>query len=435
VSLAPDGDPEIALLLLKRAEALFVAADPDALAALEAARDALLAARDRTNAAEAEALLGRLHWLRGEADQVFPHLEVAEALVENETPSRGVARVLSWSARQLMLAEDRERGLSQAREALELAERLGLDEIRVHALTTIGSAKEFLGDTSGRDDLAQAIEIARSINSPLVSGALNNLSVPFDSFDAPRTEALQREAIREAERFGDAEMLRFLRGNLVASCWWLGKWDELMEVANDLIAECESGSPHVLEGVTRLFRACVVLARGDAASALGDFDRALELARADGGSAGLVAALARSAWAYLQIGDTAQARRLLAEVTPHLRRDPFARAWILPEVAFELEETAGVRPILAALPPSPGRDAMIAVLDGRFEQAARLYGEAGIALFEAEARLRLAEQLVAEGRHTEGYVELERALAFYRPIGAQLFVERGERLLAREATG
>jgi hypothetical protein len=30
---------------------------------------------------------------------------------------------------------------------------------------------------------------------------------------------------------------------------------------------------------------------------------------------------------------------------------------------------------------------------------------------------------------------LERALAFYRPIGASMFVERGERLLAREATG
>ena len=34
------------------------------------------------DAAEAEALLGRLHWLRGETDQVFPHLEAAEALVE-----------------------------------------------------------------------------------------------------------------------------------------------------------------------------------------------------------------------------------------------------------------------------------------------------------------------------------------------------------------
>jgi exonuclease VII small subunit len=77
---------------------------------------------------------------------------------------------------------------------------------------------------------------------------------------------------------------------------------------------------------------------------------------------------------------------------------------------------------------------MIAVVDGDFEEASRLYGEAKIRLFEAEARLRLAEQLVASGRIEQADAELERALAFYRPIGATLFVERAERLLADEKT-
>jgi class 3 adenylate cyclase/tetratricopeptide (TPR) repeat protein len=429
VALAQQDDPGVAELLFKRAEAFFTSAHADALAALEHARDALLASGERTRAAEAEALLGRLHWLRGEADQVFPRLEGAEALVEGEEASLGVARVLSWSARQRMLAGERERGLTQAREAFALAERLGLDEIRVHSLTTIGSAKEFLGDTTGRDDLEQAVEIARSMNSPLIAGALNNLSVPLDSFEAPRTEALQREAIREAERFGDAEMLRFLRGNLVASCWWLGKWDELMELANSFIVECEAGSPHVLEGPTRLFRGCVVVARGNLKWASADFERALELARAAGDVQALVPALVRTAWAKLRAGDVAQARTLFAEVVPILRRDPFARAWLLPEVAYELGEPDAARGVLAELPASPGRDAMLAVLEGDFEGAAKRYGDAGIALFQAEARLRLAEQLVAEGRRVEGEVALEKALAFYRPIGATLFVEQGERLL------
>ena len=73
---------------------------------------------------------------------------------------------------------------------------------------------------------------------------------------------------------------------------------------------------------------------------------------------------------------------------------------------------------------------MLALVEGRFSEAAESYGMANIRLFEAEARLRLAEQLIREGRRDEGEAELEKALAFYRPIGATLYVERGEALLA-----
>ena len=89
--------------------------------------------------------------------------------------------------------------------------------------------------------------------------------------------------------------------------------------------------------------------------------------------------------------------------------------------------------VLAGLHPSPGYRAMIAVLDGNFVEASALYAEAGIVVFEAEARLRAAEQLLTAGRSAEGQVELEKALTFYRSVGATLFIERGERLLARSA--
>ena len=51
----------------------------------------------------------------------------------------------------------------------------------------------------------------------------------------------------------------------------------------------------------------------------------------------------------------------------------------------------------------------------------------------AEARLAAAEHLLAHGRQAEGEAELEKALAFFRSIGATLFVERGEALLANAA--
>jgi len=434
LELWPEGDgrPE---LLFSRARALFVAGDESASRELESARDALVASGRREDAAEAEAFLAQLHWFRGQHAEVFPHLDAAEALVEGAAPSLGVTRVLAWSARYQLLANQLESGLRGAETALAMAEQLGLDDLRVHALTTIGSAKEFLGDASGRDDLGRAIEIGRATNSPMLPGAMNNLTVALDLTDFARVAELTYGAQEEAERFGDAALLRFLQANGIPVRWVLGDWDDALAVADAFIAECEAGSPHVLESPTRTHRGCIKLARGQHEEGLADLAKALDLARELLDDAGTMApALVRNAWALLQVGRTTEARAHFAEAIPHLRKDPNARPWTMSEVAYELGETEPIRDVLERLSESPGRRAMLAVLDGRFEEAAEQYAVAGIRLFEAEARLRAAEALVRAGRTTEAGTELERALAFYRRIGATLFVERGEQVLAKAAT-
>ncbi len=417
-------------LVFKRAHALFLAGDERSVEELEAARDTLVTAGRREDAAEAEAFLAQLHWFRGEQAKVFPHVHAAEALVADVPPSPGVARVLAWSARYRFLAGDLEDGLRRAEEALAMADRLGLDDLRVHALTTIGSAKEFSGDTSGRRDLERAVEVGRNANSVTVAGALNNLAVVLDMSDIDRVREVQDQALSEAERVGDAPLMRFLRGNQIAAYWILGDWDRAMAIADEFIAECEDGSPHILEGTTRLFRGYMKLARAQRDDALEDFATGLQRARERTGDPGdMVAALIRNAWASLRVGRVPEARAFFSEAQPLLRENPHARPWALAEVALELGETAGVREVLDTLPPSTGQRAMLAVLDGDDEQASELYASASNRLFEAEARLRAAERLLAAGRSGEGEAQLGRALAFYRSVGASLFVERGEALL------
>jgi class 3 adenylate cyclase/tetratricopeptide (TPR) repeat protein len=417
-------------LLFGLARAHFAAGDDGAERALENARDALVEGADRESAAECEVLLARIFWFRGQHERIAPRLHAAEALIAGAEPSSSVGRALAWIGRQQVLAGEREQGLRQAEKALAIADRLDLDDLRVHTLTTIGSAKEGLGDTTGRDDIESAIEIGRAANSAMVAGALNNLSVVIDSTDVRRVRELALETLHEAERFGDVNLMRFARGNLVPSNWLVGNWDEAMTGAEEFIGECERGSPHILEGPTRLFRAYINLARGHEDEGLHDFGRALELARETPGETdSLVPALVRNAWAYLQLGRLPDARALFAEALPILRKDPYVRPWTVAEVALDVGESYVTREIFEQLPRSPGHRAMIAVLDGDFEQAAEQYAAAGIRLFEAEARLRHAEQLFTGGRSALGEVELAKALDFYRPLGATLFVERGERLL------
>ena len=434
LELWPD-DGERPAIVFSRARALFTAGDERSAEALAAARDALIAVSRPEDAAEAEAFLAQLHWFRGENDDVFLHLQSAEELVRGAAASAGVARVLAWSARYRFLAGEVEPALHQAREALAMAQSLDLNDIRIHALTTVGSAKEYLGDTTGRDDLEEAIEVGLATNSPMAAGAMNNLTVFLDTTDMRRVEDLFRQGRQEAERVGDATLLRFLRGNSIFPHWILGEWDEALATANEFIAECERGLPTILEGPTRLLRACIVMSRGKADAALPDLRRGLELARsARKDPDAIVPALIRNAWAHLRLGRVTEARTAFEEALPHVVRHPHSRPWMLAEVAYELQDTSVVRDVFLQLPPSPGHKAMIAVLEGDFATAAQGYDEAGLFLFEAEARLRWAEQLARAGRRPEAEVEIERALGFYRPNGATLFVEWGERLLAEAAT-
>ncbi|CAN5746040.1 hypothetical protein BH20ACT14_BH20ACT14_05330 [soil metagenome] len=52
---------------------------------------------------------------------------------------------------------------------------------------------------------------------------------------------------------------------------------------------------------------------------------------------------------------------------------------------------------------------------------------------EAWQRRSAGEHLIEAGRRAEGEVELAKALAFYRSVGATFFIQRAEALLAKSA--
>jgi predicted ATPase len=433
LALWPEGDEERPRLLYRHADALYVANDERALPALEVARDANLAAGSRDAAAEAELSIARIWWHRGKRDESETHEARAIELV-GEEHSPAAARVLAQVARTRGIAGEREEGLRLAEEALAMAEVLGIDELRAHALTTIGMAKMYRGDPTSVADVERAMEIAIAANSPLAGTIANNLAVhAFAQLDMRRCDDLFTEGLRIAERFGDASGVRWLRGQCAAFDHVLGRWDEASAALDAFIAECESGSPHYLEAASRAHRARLREARGDIEGALQDIRRAASLARDAGDPQELLPQLGNAVAVLEAHGSSNEARALARELVELAREHPDEAVWSLQLDFFfsrlAAEHDEDLRKMLEAAPPWPWKEVGFACLDRDFVRTAEMWAEAGSPTWEARLRLRAAEELTETGRPAEAAEQARLALAFYRTVGATYYVERCESLL------
>lgn len=136
---------------------------------------------------------------------------------------------------------------------------------------------------------------------------------------------------------------------------------------------------------------------------------------------------------HAELGDVARARALLGELEPD--RGPLIAS--VPTAFFAAAEL-GVGEEFRERTRSSPRDtpwdlAAEAVLDGRWLDAADAYDLIGARPFAALAALRAARELVEQGRRPEADVQLRRALAFYREVGATRYIRAGEDLLAASA--
>ncbi len=437
LTLWPDDDGELAQLLFRRAHALQIADDLRAGDALDEARAALLAAGEAEPAAECESLHAQFLWYRGQRDAAYDRLARAEELVAGRAGSPAKARVLCLSARFRMLAGDDEEAQRLAGEALRLAEELGLDELRAHALATIGSAKEATLGTAeaGFEDLEAALRIALDASSPIASTIVNNLAVArFRAGDLLGARALYLEAAEVAERYGDGSGLRWSRGNLSFADFFLGEWDDAARDVNTFITECET-SPHYLEHQARDVRANIRLARGDPDGALEDWARALKHGREAKDPQALIPTLLTYARGLTLLGRISEARELADEGLDLLRQQPAMRGvlGIMAGIADDLDLRDRVLDLFDSPPAGVWEEAAYAAAEHDYIRTAEIYARAGARTQEAAARLDAARTFVREGWRQQGAAELQKALAFYRSVGAAFFIQRAEALLPASA--
>jgi class 3 adenylate cyclase len=426
LELTGDDDPRLPALR-RSLGIVLIGEDPlAAIEQLEAAAASFTARGDTEDAAVAELHAAHATWYVGRRDDADAHSKRAVALLADAAPSEAKADALAERARLLMLASEMSAADELATEAIEIAEQLGNDRIAASALITRGAARDDEGDLERGVELA---ERAKSLTQ-LVRG-LNNLSEhrirngdltsPIQLYERARLEAEQNGAVTHVIWAAAQELALLVVGD---------QWDRALETADRLIAEIDSGKPHYLEPDIRQHRATVRQARGDGAGAIDDATRAVDLGRATKDPQTLIPSLAAYASVHVGEGQPDLARRALDEalaICRSLEAHYYSLAITLLWPALDL----GLGEQFAAVFDRGGdldrwTTAAIAAWRGDLASAATSFEIAGGLLPEAEARLRIAQR---DGDQAE----LQRALAYFRRVGATRRVRDAEALLAATA--
>ena len=429
LELTEDDDPS---LLVRYGLARFHATETgeDELAR---AVEGLLAAGDGETAAEAQVILVELAWKRGDRATAYERLERAEEMAAGLSASRAKAHVLSTVSRYRMLGGRPEDAIRAGGEALAMATGLGIDELRVHALTNTGPARAWSGDTDeGIADLEQALEIGRRLGSPEVLRTYINLgAVVAQHGDIRRCGELHHEAFELATRLGHGPSLRFLSGELASDAFFLGDWDLVVATADRYEQEAAAGDPHYLLHSLHAYRSLIRIARGELEGALSDAARALEVGRGAGDPQALQPGLACSVYAYVLVGRHEEARELLDEMLADPRLTGYAYEPELARAAIQLGRGEELLQAIERNPDSRWKTASLATSRGDLPEAADLYAEGGYLPGEALLRGWAAQGLLAEGRRAEAEEQLDKALAFWRSVGAKRYIAEAEALRAR----
>ena len=350
------------------------------------------------------------------------HLDRAVALVADAPLSPAKVRVLAERTRSFMLAGDYEDAIRAGQEVLPMAEQLGLDDVRAVLLIVLGTARIAVGDESGLADLEQSLAIGLELSlASHVHRTYHNLMESYRRMGRLEKSAEVLAAERRSdERFGLQQQLRWVLGEEAVDRYWRGDWETALASVDEFMAEVEAGSPHYQEPICRWVRAGIALARGDLSGADEDSTQNVELAREQKDLQVLAPVLAQRAFVLIALGRSAEASELVDELLGlRLHYSSFIDlAWALTDLGRggEFEQRA------AHVHSTPWCVVAIEITAGRFEAAADVLAEMGDVSDEAYARLR-------SGRADQ----VQRALAFYRSVGATRYIQEGEALLAATA--
>jgi class 3 adenylate cyclase/tetratricopeptide (TPR) repeat protein len=451
LALAPPGHPDRAEVLSRIGGASFDAGRyRDAERAYEQALALFREAGDLLWVGTCLDRLATVLWEEG--DPAGCRRRLAEALEVLQAQPEGVelADCYSTLASERTVSGHLEEAIEWTDRSIELSTRLGAGHLRPRALSYRGVARTYLGDLDGGiADLEEAMRLgerlglARESVMPLLILA----EVRWATEDPESAIATADRAEQLAARRGLTEIAVASRTTKLGPLFDLGRWDDLMALADDVIA-WSAGVGAGYEVVSaEPWRAQVLALRGRLEDASATAERFLKPARDVADPQVLIPAAVAAGIVAVAAGDMGQAASLLEEV----ERSADVSVWYrehfitdLVRLAAAVGDLAIGERLLAHAAPFTSRhrlgvataEAVLAEARGDAGAAAAAYAaaadawEASSHVVEA-ARARLGAGRAGLRAGVDGSrAHLERARDDWARLGAAPLVAEAERWLA-----
>jgi class 3 adenylate cyclase/tetratricopeptide (TPR) repeat protein len=409
-------------------------------------------AGDESSAALASVGLGDIDVFEGKLDEAARRFESALPALEARGESAELAATLAQLGRVQALRGSRERALVTLDRALGLAERLRLDEVLVHALTSRAISVIYEGRfVEARVLLEGAVDLAHEGEfHDAWFRAAGNLGVLLTDADRYADAIdLMREVETRAIQLGDRENVVYARVAVFSLLGIVGRWSEALALADQLRqVEGSRFAKAELVGAVR-----VRCERGEVTEAERVM-REYEWGRDSEQPELAAAALASNARLLRAQGKPADA--LAAAELGLAHRDELAttatyiKASLVEaiEAAFDAGEFHRIEELLTSIEAlSPGEltgslDAQAARfrarldaargqdegVDGSFRRAQAIFREFGIPFYLGVAELEHAEWLASQGRRDEAEPLLAEALEIFERLEAKPWLERAARV-------
>jgi len=228
---------------------------------------------DHGGAARAWTLLGQIAWLKADRTAALRCLDRAIELFDScpDTPEK--AQAYAELGRLHMLNFEHSPALGATQIAAEIAERLGLVELRANALITIGMCRYQAGEPGGLVDLQEVLEFCRTYHLPSLRRATQTVA------HALREEGDRIGSDRLLDEEGSNDGSGLVRYSFEAmQALFAGEWDQFFAVADAFLDTPNGEWDLQIRGVRGWMRAL----RGDEAGAAQDVAHALTTARSSG---------------------------------------------------------------------------------------------------------------------------------------------------------
>jgi DNA-binding CsgD family transcriptional regulator/tetratricopeptide (TPR) repeat protein len=360
----------------------------------------LRAAGARAELGDGVRWLSRFLWFGGRGEEARAMAEEAIAVLEQLPPGDPLARAYSNMSQLLMLSYDTGGAIAWGERALELAERLGVREVAVHALSNIGTAEVLAGkEREGRAKIELSLDRAR------VAGLDDDVGRAYANLVSPAVErrqaALAARFLEDGIAYCDEHDLSsyglYLRALRARQQLNSGRWAAAGGLVGEVLAQADASPPTQI--VARVVAGLLAARAGDHGTARELLEQAFSIAAPTGELqrlAPVAAARAEAAWLRRELGQVDEASAVAVAAAAE-RGQP----WSLGELSV-WRRRAGLDS-----PPGDLAPPFAAELAGDYGLAAALWTDLGCPY---EAALALA------GSGDER--ELRRGLAELQRLGA-----------------